>query len=64
MNYSAPWPGPEWTTAVWMLKTGLIKTDALATHQFPLDEFQKGLDVILDGNELFVKIMITPGDGV
>ena len=61
MNYSAPWPGDEWSTAVWLLRSGLIETDALTTHRFALAEFQKALDVILEGRELFIKILLTPG---
>jgi L-iditol 2-dehydrogenase len=62
MNYSAPWPGSEWKTAVWMLKQGLIDTDPLTTHRFGIDDFQKGLDVITGGKELFIKVIITPGE--
>lgn len=60
MNYSAPWPGDEWRSAVWMLKEGIIDTEPLTTHRFPLEDFQKGLDVILEGKELFIKVMIAP----
>jgi len=60
MNYSAPWPGIEWETAVWMLEEGLIDTDALTTHRYGIDDFQDGLDVIFGGKELFMKIIITP----
>ena len=63
MNYSAPWPGDEWRTAVWMLKEGVINTEPLTTHRFSLEDFQKGLDVILGGKELFIKVMIAPEGG-
>ena len=63
MNYSAPWPGDEWRTAVWMLKEGLIDTEPLTTHRFSLDDFQKGLDVITGGKELFIKVVIAPEGG-
>lgn len=62
MNYSAPWPGSEWSTAVWMLKEGLINTDTLTTHRYGIDDFQKGLDVVTGGKELFVKVILTPGE--
>ena len=62
MNYSAPWPGSEWETAVWMLKEGLIDTESLTTHRFDIEDFQKGLDVIFGGKELFIKIIITPSE--
>ena len=60
MNYSAPWPGSEWRTAVWLLKEGLIDTEPLTTHRFDIEDFQKGLDVIFDGEELFIKIIVKP----
>jgi len=60
MNYSAPWPGSEWETAVWMLEKGLIDTDALTTHRYGIDDFQDGLDIIFGGKELYIKIIITP----
>jgi len=60
MNYSSPWPGPEWATAVWMIQSGQIDTDPLTTHRFTLDEFQNGLDIIASKKEPFVKIMIVP----
>ena len=63
MNYSAPWPGDEWRTAVWMLKEALIDVKPLTTHRYPLEDFQKGLDVILGGKELFIKIIIAPQGG-
>lgn len=61
MNYSAPWPGSEWTTAVWMLKSGVIDVEPLTTHRFALEEFPRALEVLFGGNELFIKIMTTPG---
>ncbi len=64
MNYSAPWPGPEWETAVWMLQEGLIDIEPLTTHRYVIDEFQKGLDVIFSGKELFIKIIITPSQDI
>ena len=64
MNYSAPWPGSEWRTAVWLLKEGLIDTEPLTTHRFDIEDFQKGLDVIFDGEELFIKIIVKPTEAV
>jgi threonine dehydrogenase-like Zn-dependent dehydrogenase len=60
MNYSAPWPGSEWSTAVWMLKEGLIRTEPLVTHNYSLTDFQKGLDVITGGGQSAIKVMISP----
>jgi len=61
MNYSAPWPGKEWSTAVWMLKSGLINVGPLTTHRYSLDDAQKALDTIfIDKN--FVKVLLIPGE--
>ena len=61
MNYSAPWPGPEWHTAVWMLKKGLLETDSLTTHRFPLQKAQDAVDVLFDADELTIKVLLVPG---
>lgn len=58
MNYSAPFPGPEWTTAAWMMDAGLVKVDALQTHTFPIDRIQEAYDVIYQNRELWAKVMI------
>ncbi len=58
MNYSAPFPGPEWTTAAWMLEAGLIKVDGLQTHTFPVEQIQDAYDVIYDNKELWAKVLI------
>lgn len=58
MNYSAPFPGPEWTTAAWMMEAGLIKVDGLQTHTFPVEQIQDAYDVIYDNKELWAKVMI------
>ncbi len=59
MNYSAPWPGDEWETAVWMLRSSLVETACLITHRFRLTDFQKALDAVLDGEGNPIKVMIT-----
>ena len=63
MNYSAPWPGDEWRIAVWMLREGIIDVEPLTTHRFGLDEAQKALDVIFEGKELFIKVLLVPQGG-
>jgi threonine dehydrogenase-like Zn-dependent dehydrogenase len=60
MNYSAPFPGPEWITAVWMLQTGMIRVDDLITHRYPLDETGKAYDMIFGKKEDFIKVIIKP----
>lgn len=58
MNYSAPFPGAEWTTAAWMMEAGLIKVDGLQTHTFPVEQIQDAYDVIYGNEELWAKVMI------
>jgi len=58
MNYSAPYPGKEWTTAAWMMQAGLVKVDGLQTHTFPIDKIQEAYDVIYNNDELWAKVMI------
>ena len=58
MSYSAPFPGPEWTTAVWMLDAGLIDVNPLQTHTFGIEKIQEAYDVIYNNNELWAKVMI------
>ncbi|MBF0196590.1 MAG: galactitol-1-phosphate 5-dehydrogenase [Planctomycetes bacterium] len=60
MNYSAPYPGEEWSTAVWMLEKGLIKTEGIISHEFGIEGMQDALDVIFGKKENFTKIIITP----
>lgn len=58
MNYSAPFPGSEWSTAVWMLQTGRIRVDELQTHTFPIERIQEAFNVIYQNEELWAKVMI------
>ena len=41
MSYSAPFPGEEWSTAVWMMKEDLIDVRALQTHTFPIEQINR-----------------------
>ena len=58
MSYSAPFPGLEWTTAVWMLDAGLIDVKPLQTHTFNIEQIQDAYDVIYNNKELWAKVMI------
>jgi threonine dehydrogenase-like Zn-dependent dehydrogenase len=60
MNYSAPFPGREWSTAVWMLRQGLIQADRMISHRFPLDRVGDAFRMVLKGEEPSVKVMLTP----
>lgn len=60
MNYSNPWPGKEWSIAAWMLETGMIQTDEIITHIFPLNEVESAFNVIYDRKEPFIKVVLEP----
>jgi len=60
MNYSAPFPGGEWTTAVWLLDSGKIDAQALISHRFSLPDITDAFKMIFEGREPFTKVMITP----
>jgi L-iditol 2-dehydrogenase len=60
MNYSNPWPGREWSIAAWMLETGMIQTDEIITHIFPLKEVESAFNVIYDRKEPFIKVVLEP----
>lgn len=60
MNYSSPWPGREWSIAAWMLETGMIQTDEIITHCFPLNEVESAFNVIYDRDEPFIKVVLQP----
>ena len=52
--------GPHtWPAAVRMLESGILPMDKICTHQLPLAEFQKGLDLVASGKES-VKVSLIP----
>lgn len=52
--------GPHaWPAAVRMLEAGLLPMDAICTHQLPLADFQRGLDLVGSGTES-VKVTLIP----
>jgi L-iditol 2-dehydrogenase len=60
MNYSAPFPGPEWTTGLWMLETGHVRSEGLITHRYPLERVGDAFAMILAGRENAIKVMLEP----
>jgi L-iditol 2-dehydrogenase len=60
MNYSAPWPGTEWRTALQMLESGSISDEGLISHRYPLDKISDAFKLISDNKELFVKVILNP----
>ena len=52
--------GPHtWPAAVRMLEAGLLPMDDICTHQLPLADFQRGLDLVGSGTES-VKVSLIP----
>jgi threonine dehydrogenase-like Zn-dependent dehydrogenase len=52
--------GPHtWPAAVRMLESGVLPMDRICTHQLPLADFQRGLDLVGSGTES-VKVSLIP----
>ena len=52
--------GPHcWPTAIRMIESGALPMEQICTHQLPLDEFQKGLDLVGSGTES-IKVTLLP----
>ena len=60
MNYSAPFPGREWTTGLWMMESGHIRPEGIVTHRFPLERVGEAYRMMLSGTEAFTKVMVRP----
>ncbi len=48
-----------WPAAIKMIESGVLPMDRICSHQLPLAEFQKGLDLVASGNES-VKVSLIP----
>ncbi|MCW2803252.1 MAG: zinc-binding dehydrogenase [Propionibacteriaceae bacterium] len=48
-----------WPAAIRMIESGVLPMDKICTHQLPLAEFQKGLDLVASGKES-VKVSLIP----
>ncbi|CAA9410926.1 MAG: Sorbitol dehydrogenase [uncultured Propionibacteriaceae bacterium] len=52
--------GPNcWPAAIRMIESGILPMDKICTHQLPLADFQKGLDLVSSGKES-VKVSLIP----
>ena len=52
--------GPHtWPAAIKMLEAKTLPMDQICTHQFPLEEFQQGLDMVADGTKS-IKVSLIP----
>jgi threonine dehydrogenase-like Zn-dependent dehydrogenase len=53
--------GPNcWPAAIRLIESGRLPLDEICTHQLPLAEFQKGLDLVASGKES-IKVSLLPG---
>ena len=48
-----------WPTAIKMIESGILPLDQICTHQLPLIDFQKGLDLVADGTQS-IKVSLIP----
>jgi threonine dehydrogenase-like Zn-dependent dehydrogenase len=52
--------GPDcWPAAIRMLESGRLPIERICTHQLPLADFQKGLDMVASGKES-IKVSLIP----
>lgn len=51
-----------WPAAIRLIEEGRLPLDEICTHQLPLAEFQKGLDLVASGKES-IKVSLLPGSG-
>ena len=52
--------GPHcWPAAIRLIESGALPLDQICTHQLPLDEFQRGLDLVGSGKES-IKVSLIP----
>lgn len=49
-----------WPAAIRLIESGRLPLDEICTHQLPLSEFQKGLDLVASGKES-IKVSLLPG---
>jgi threonine dehydrogenase-like Zn-dependent dehydrogenase len=49
-----------WPAAIRLIESGRLPLDEICTHQLPLSEFQKGLDLVASGKES-IKVSLIPG---
>jgi threonine dehydrogenase-like Zn-dependent dehydrogenase len=48
-----------WPAAIRMIESGILPMDKICTHQLPLAEFQRGLDLVASGKES-IKVSLIP----
>ena len=52
--------GPHcWPAAIRMIESGRLPLNEICTHQFPLSEFKRGLDMVASGDQS-VKVSLIP----
>lgn len=48
-----------WPDAIRMVESGTLPLDEICTHQLPLEDFQKGFDLVASGTES-IKVTLIP----
>jgi threonine dehydrogenase-like Zn-dependent dehydrogenase len=48
-----------WPAAIRMIESGVLPMEQICSHQLPLPEFQKGLELVASGTES-VKVSLIP----
>jgi L-iditol 2-dehydrogenase len=62
-SFSAPFPGPEWTTSVEMMARGRLRTAEIVSHREQLDRLPEILSWMGERREFFSKVMFFPNAG-
>ena len=57
MNFSAPFPGAEWTAAAEYLAAGKVRVDPLITHRFALSDGMRAFETLTNRTSNAVKVM-------
>ena len=56
-------PHNAWDISLEALQKGIIQTDAIISHRFPLAKTKEAVDLMAEKKEFFYKILIVPNEG-
>ena len=56
-------PHNAWDISLEALQKGIIQTDAIISHRFPLAKTKDAVDLMAEKKEFFYKILIVPNEG-
>ena len=51
-----------WPTAISMIESKALPLERICSHQLPLEEFRRGLDLVGGGTDS-IKVTLLPGEG-